>query len=300
METASCAEGGLEPEDGHEPENSHEHGNGDENGMSGWLAIWENLLWADGRATAYALVGIAGLTVLEFWIPAEPGQGLRGRGRNLVYLALYKVLGLASVAAWYAFGPVLEFPSRHPEGFERVLLVVANLACIDFLYYWYHRAQHRFSFLWAIHELHHADAELNATSSYRTYWLEAPVQTVFVMTPTLLLFGGAGPGHALAVLAASLFFLIVAHANLRIPLGALGIGLVGPQVHRIHHSRLPAHRDRNFAQVFPVFDWLFGTYHAPARDEFPPTGAEDLASDASIGRALWRPFEIWTSALRRS
>ncbi|MCP4907339.1 MAG: sterol desaturase family protein [bacterium] len=264
-----------------------------------WFENWEQLLWDDGRATAFALIGLAALTALELWIPAEPGQGWRGRGRNLVYLALFKVLGLGGIAFWFTFGPILGVARPEPSGFERVAFVFLNLLTIDFFFYWYHRAQHRFSFLWAIHELHHADAELNATTGYRTYWLEAPVQTILVMTPTLLLFGWRGSTHGLIVLTCSLFFLLFAHANLRLSLGPLGSWIIGPQVHRIHHSRRPEEQNRNFAQYFPFLDRLFGSFYAPGRDEYPRTGTEGLASDASIGRAMLQPFRIWAASFRR-
>jgi len=266
--------------------------------MDAWLEIWERLLWEDGRATAYALIGVAALTAVELWIPAEPGQGWVGRARNLLYLVLYKLMGLGGIALWYAFGPVLVLTSREPSAIVRVLLVIGNLLAVDFLYYWYHRAQHRFPFLWAIHELHHADAELNATSSYRTYWLEAPIQTILVITPTLLLFGWLGPAYGVIVFGCSTFFLVFSHANIRLRLGPIGSWVIGPQVHRVHHSRLPEHDNRNFAQFFPILDRLFGTFFAPSRDEFPPTGAEGLASDASIGKAMAAPFRIWALEFR--
>jgi hypothetical protein len=116
-----------------------------------------------------------------------------------------------------------------------------------------------------------------------------------VTSPSLALFGDQGSLHAFGVLAGAYFLLIFSHANLRLSLGPLESLVCGPQVHRIHHSRLPAHRDRNFAQYFPFLDRLFGTYHAPAAGEFPPTGVPGLASDAPIGTALMRPFRIWTS-----
>ena len=71
--------------------------------------------------------------------------------------------------------------------------------------------------------------------------------------------------------------------------------VISPQVHRIHHSRLPEHRDRNFAQYFPVIDRVFGSFYAPRRNEFPPTGAQGLASNASIFTAMIRPVYVWAS-----
>ena len=261
--------------------------------MDRWWGIFERLWWADGQATLYGLAGIALITCLEFAFPAEEGQGARGRLRNFVFLLQFKVLGLASLAIWYGWGPQVRIAFPEPGPFVRGGLVLANLLAIDFLYYWYHRAQHRFDFLWAIHELHHSDAELNATSSYRTYWLEAPVQTILVIGPTTIFFGFLGPSHGMLILGLSLFFLIIAHSNLRLRLGPLTGWVIGPQVHRVHHSRLPEHRDRNFAQTFPFLDRMFGSYYTPDDEEFPPTGAEGLASDASLITVLVQPFRIW-------
>ena len=262
--------------------------------MERWLDIWQQVLRADLEATAWGLAGIALLTFFELAGPAERGQSWRGRARNLLFLVQLKVLGTGTLALWFAFGLPIRPWILDPGPLASAGLVVANLVLIDFLYYWYHRAQHRFPALWAIHELHHAETELNATSSYRTYWLEIPVQWLLVTAPTLFLFGALGPRHAAIVLACSLFFLIFSHANLRLRLGPLTGWLIGPQVHRVHHSRLPGHRDTNFAQYFPVFDRLFGTFTRPAHDEFPPTGAEDLPGDAGLGRVLLEPFRIWT------
>ena len=260
-----------------------------------WWTSWLELLGQTRFPLGWALAFVALCTAIEWIVPAEPGQGLRGRLRNLFYLTLFQLFGLAALALWLLHGPVLVRHAHAPGLFEAVLLVAVNLFTIDFVYYWYHRAQHRFPALWAIHELHHADAELNATSSFRTYWLEMPVQAVIVLSPSLLLFGDQGVVHAYGMWVGSYVFLIFSHCNFRLALGPLSSVVCGPQVHRIHHSRLPEHRDRNFAQYFPVLDRLFGTYYPPARDEFPPTGADGLASDAPITAALARPFRIWTS-----
>lgn len=261
--------------------------------LSAWLVLLRQALVPLGAALAF----VALCTAIEWLAPAEPGQGLRGRLRNLVYLAFFQLFGLAALAIWLLLGPAIGRHAHAPTALEATLLVAANLFTIDLVYYWYHRAQHRFPALWAIHELHHADAQLNATSSFRTFWLELPVQAIAVISPSLILFGDQGAVHALGLLVGSYLFLIFSHCNFRLALGPFSLVVCGPQVHRIHHSRLPQHRDRNFAQYFPVIDRLFGTYYRPARDEFPPTGADGLASDAPIAAALTRPFRIWRSGM---
>jgi sterol desaturase/sphingolipid hydroxylase (fatty acid hydroxylase superfamily) len=262
-----------------------------------WVVICGQLYRSEGQVMALALSAIALLSLAELCVPAEAGQGWRGRARNLVYLVCFEGFGIGALAFWYMVDPTPIQRVDVPGAAAFWVLVVANLFTIDFVYYWYHRAQHRFRFLWAIHELHHSDAEVNATTSFRTYWLEMPTQAILVGVPTVLLFGYLGPAHGLAVVIGSYFFLILTHCNVRLSLGPLGSVLCGPQVHRIHHSILSEHEDKNFAQFFPLIDQVFGSYYAPAPDEFPPTGELGLASDAPIGRAMLQPFVIWAAEL---
>lgn len=63
-------------------------------------------------------------------------------------------------------------------------------------------------------------------------------------------------------------------------------------------SRLPQYRDRNFAAFFPLWDVLFGTYFAPARDEFPPTGVDGEKEFRSLGEATILPFREWSRMYR--
>ncbi len=242
--------------------------------------------------TAAAL--LAFMALVETRAAAESRHGWRGRARNLGFGALYILVG---TGAWAALHTAYPFSFRvHEDGSlaRSLLLVGAYVAVTDFLFYWYHRAQHRFSFLWALHELHHADAELNATTSFRTFWLEYPVQAVVLSVPTLFLLGIDRTAAVIFPLVQT-FILMFTHWNVRLRLGPLTPVFCGPQLHRIHHSSLSHHRDTNFSQVFPVVDIVFGTYCAPSHDEFPPTGTDNLTSDASLARVLVnRPLELWT------
>jgi sterol desaturase/sphingolipid hydroxylase (fatty acid hydroxylase superfamily) len=263
-----------------------------------WITSWQQLAKGEIVPVMLVLGGYVVCTAIERAVPAERGQGWSGRLRNLIYLSIYDVLGLAALATWYAFRPTPSGPRPAAAVVNPVWLLPAHFLAVDFAYYWYHRAQHRFSFLWAVHELHHADAELNVTTSYRTHWLEAPLQAILVAAPVTMLWGRHDPQFGFMVLVGSRFFFLFSHCNFRLPLGPLTAVLCGPQWHRIHHSRIPEHRDKNFAQIFPVLDWLFGTYYAPAHDEYPPTGTEGLMSDAPVWRAQLRPALIWRDGIR--
>lgn len=265
--------------------------------MVSLLASWLNLQWSLLVALRPQLLFILALygliTLAETRYPAEPGQGWRGRGLNLLLGAQYFLLGNAGLAAWYLLLPLPPLPT--PESHRPVttlLLILTALLIVDFLFYWYHRLQHRWAWLWAIHELHHSDEALNVTSSFRTYWLERPLQAALIGLPMALLMGAHRPA-GLWFLAATTALLLFSHANLRLSLGPLTPVVVGPQLHRLHHARAVAYHDCNFAQYFPLLDVLFGTYRAPGRGEFPATGVDGVAGDAGLGWVLARPFRLW-------
>ncbi len=191
-------------------------------------------------------------------------------------------------------------PARHLPDYGilfSVWISIAYLFLIDLGFYWYHRAEHKFAWLWQIHELHHSDAALNATSSMRTYWLELPLQTLLISIPVSYIIGVDEVATFILLFAVTgmLFF---THANWRLRLGWLTPIICGPQVHRIHHSKLPEHHNKTFAQYFPFIDILFGTYHHPEYNQFPTTGLNELSTNAPIGTILVRPFKKWWAMIK--
>jgi sterol desaturase/sphingolipid hydroxylase (fatty acid hydroxylase superfamily) len=92
----------------------------------------------------------------------------------------------------------------------------------------------------------------------------------------------------------SVFF----HANLRLPFGPLTSVIGGPQYHRIHHSRLTKHQDRNFAAFFPIWDVLFSTYYRPRAGEWPATGLHSGEKITSFTEAFVGPFRAWFRMIR--
>jgi sterol desaturase/sphingolipid hydroxylase (fatty acid hydroxylase superfamily) len=165
----------------------------------------------------------------------------------------------------------------------------------DFFYYWFHRFEHE-SFLWQQHKVHHMDEHVSAITARRVHWLENLGYLPLVTLPTALLFkfDPATGGIALGVIAIftdlwQSFF----HANLKVGFGWASPLFVSPQIHRIHHSRLPQHRDKNFAGYFPILDVLFGTYYHPSPDEYPPTGVHDEKEVGSFRESLFLPLREW-------
>jgi len=264
-----------------------------------WIRTWLAITIADlprlmQISTLFLVFG-----AVEILIPAERGHSWTGRLRNITFTLLLMFFGIAITSIVVLLLPMA--PRVHPPGGlgQTVLVVVAHLAIFDLLFYWYHRAQHSFRWFWPVHELHHADAELNVTSGMRTYFLEYPLQTLLLSTPTALLVG-IDPTAVMIIPIIMVTWLYLAHANIRVHFGRLSSIFCGPQVHRIHHSIEARHRDKNFAQFFPIYDVVFGTYYGPDRDEFPRTGTATLASNEPIPQVLTRPFKVWRSLIGRA
>ncbi|HLD20823.1 MAG TPA: sterol desaturase family protein [Patescibacteria group bacterium] len=259
--------------------------------MSVWVEHVLLLIKSDAIRIALIVLLIVGFTHVEILAPAQAGQTVAGRLRNLGYIALFFVLGASGVALLARFLQV-QPQLLSVSGWGIVLALLAGLVLSDLLFYWYHRAQHAWVWLWPLHELHHSDTELNVTTSMRSYWLEYPIQVLLIALPVQMLIGVRVQTLAWSMLIMT-SWLYFTHTNVRLRLGPLTPLVCGPQVHRIHHSIETKHQNKNFAQFFPVIDILFGTYYAPGHEEFPATGTPALASNASYATTLVRPFKVW-------
>lgn len=147
---------------------------------------------------------------------------------------------------------------------------LAYLVLMDIGEFAFHRAQHSIPLLWRMHSLHHSDPNMNVTTTVRHFWGDKLIKALtiwpacaLILKPTaavLLIYGLVSLYH---------FFV---HANLPISLGKWSWVINHPAYHRRHHSSEPEHFDSNFASLFPIFDWICGTYRRP--EGFPKTGLE--------------------------
>ncbi|MEZ6072651.1 MAG: sterol desaturase family protein [Pirellulales bacterium] len=239
-------------------------------------------------ALAAAMIGMyVVMGIVEWFLPAEKGHSWAGRFRNFTYTLIYLGVGTLLLNQLLRVLPNLQkYVQQHDYP---ILIAVIYLVVFDFFYYWYHRAQHRWSLLWRIHELHHSDTELNITTSLRTHWLEKPVQQCLVMLPTVLVVGVDIAALYWTAIIGQLWEMAT-HANVRWHLPRMANFVCNPGVHRVHHSRLKEHHHCNFAQFLTVYDMIFGTYIAPDRKVLPPTGTDTVASDYSVIGNMFRPF----------
>jgi sterol desaturase/sphingolipid hydroxylase (fatty acid hydroxylase superfamily) len=194
----------------------------------------------------------------------------------------------AAIASRLGSAPI-ELPDRGWMLLGSALLLMLTS---DFIFYWVHRAQHKYELFWAMHSFHHSDNDLNVAAAYRHYWLDKPFWALVGYLPLGLVFR-IPPTVAAAYGLLFTFFAIFPHMNLRIELGPLTRVFTGPQLHRIHHSIHPHHFNTNFAGAFPIWDLLFSTYRAPQKGEFPPTGVPNMPSKPGpVEIVLWPAFRL--------
>ena len=242
--------------------------------------------------------------LLERYFFAEHGHSFKGIFFNVRFTVLYLAVAalLQPALAWitafvvkWAGGGWIQVPRLESMGLGgAVLQGLAYSFIFDFFYYWFHRLQHSLPVLWSQHKIHHSDTEVNVTTTHRHHLLEEPLRMVFILIPMSLVFRVEPVTGGVLGLVFGLWGFFI-HTNLRLDLGPLTPCLGGPQVHRVHHSVLPEHANRNYAALFPVFDLAFGTFVWPAHSEFPATGLHSGERVRSLGGAFLLPFREWGS-----
>jgi sterol desaturase/sphingolipid hydroxylase (fatty acid hydroxylase superfamily) len=146
------------------------------------------------------------------------------------------------------------------------LAVLAAVVLLDLAIYLQHVLFHAVPALWRLHRMHHADLEFDTTTGIRFHPVEIALSMVLKLAVVAAL--GAPPLAVLlfeVVLNASSLF---NHGNVRIPAGldrVLRWIVVTPDMHRVHHSVIPAETNSNFGFNLPWWDRLFGTYRAEPR-----------------------------------
>ncbi len=207
--------------------------------------------------------------------PVVRGWRLMGVGFFIANALVNVVLPLAIPVAWLAEHSLL--PGTHlgvAGGFALGFVV------FTFVYYWYHRLEHRFDLLWRfLHQLHHSARRVDMAGFPFAHPLDVAGQTVLALVLNVFVLGLDPVATALVGLYPGIAAL-VQHVNVRTP-QALEWILQRPEAHVRHHE-FGVHAF-NYAD-WPVWDKLFGTYRAPA-SETPRVGFDEAAS-VRIGAML--------------
>ena len=135
------------------------------------------------------------------------------------------------------------------------------LVLTDLAQYWFHRAFHRFPFLWGFHAVHHSARSMDWLAGGRMHFIEIVLLRGVTSLPLLTL--GFLPSVMQGYIALVYVWASLVHANVGGDFDRLGKWLVVPRFHHWHHAIDPEGVDKNFAIHFPWLDRLFGTHYLP-------------------------------------
>ncbi len=215
---------------------------------------------------------------------------------------------IAGVDGWLRLAGVIppQLEDFLPGLEDRPLLsFLVYVLLLDLAEYWRHRLSHTWRWWWALHAIHHTQRQMTLWTDSRNHLLDDLSGGVWFAVVALLI--GVPPGHFVGLLILVKTVENLSHVNARLSFGDLGERLlVSPRYHRWHHALdlPPGDRFRfgcNFAVLFPVWDWLFGTqYREP---NLPPTGVShgplpDTAADSGFWRQQWEGLAAMLQALR--
>jgi sterol desaturase/sphingolipid hydroxylase (fatty acid hydroxylase superfamily) len=141
-----------------------------------------------------------------------------------------------------------------------VIAGILSFLIIDLYMYFWHRSMHQLPLAWRFHRLHHTDRSMNVSTAYRFH----PIEIISSSIPKLILIWWLGISSDYVLIYELVFTVVVAlhHSNLAIPESIdrpLGLVIVTPNLHRIHHSQVVAETNSNYGSVLNWWDRIFRT-----------------------------------------
>ncbi len=175
------------------------------------------------------------------------------------------------------------------------MYVVLGVLLLDFFgAYLAHFVEHKVSYLWVIHLVHHTDHKVDTTTANRHHPLESLIRFAFTLFGVFII--GTPIAIVMIYQSLSLVFTQFTHANIKMSKGVdhfLSYFIVSPDMHKVHHHHMLPYTDSNYGNIFSVWDRIFGTYLHLDRekivygvDTFP-----DEKTNSSLKELLKQPFQ---------
>ena len=258
----------------------------------------QTLAQASAGTIGAIVAAMALVALIEWAIPLYPRerahrQHLRPNltltaitiGTNLVFNTALALALMALQAAGYS--PLrLVFSGA-------VMISVITVLWLDFSFYAAHVAMHKIPGWWRFHRVHHSDPALDVTTTIRQHPGESVIRYAFLAVAALGI--GASPAAFSVYRLWSALSGLLEHSNIRVPAPldrALSLVFTWPNMHKVHHSRLPHETDTNYGNIVSLFDRLFGTFTPSDRGtsvRFGLDGLDDPGTQTTIG-LLKLPF----------
>ncbi len=232
--------------------------------MSGFLDFFEFMpVWQKAATVAITL---GACFLLERWVPLFQ---LNYNKVNHGIINLFFFLGISVINI--GFGFVLIKGLWFFEQFELGLLfwfnppvwckLVISVLILDLVaQYAVHYCLHRFRWMWKFHKIHHSDTHLDATSGTRHHPGDYLIREIFSFFTLVIM--GIPVSHYFLYRFLTINFTYTTHANITVPdrlNRILSLIFVTPDLHKIHHHFQLPWTDRNYGNIFSIWDRIFST-----------------------------------------
>ena len=209
------------------------------------------------------------LGIIEYQLPARPDWLLPAKEKTgVILLVVFIFFYSATVAApFYAstLDPALSNLRDQlgidlwPHEWPMIPQVILAFFMSELIWYWFHRAEHRWPIVWRLsgHGVHHAFKNLGAIN----YGANHPLEYFVLLVPSAiveLLFGaGAAIGGAAILLVTQAS---IVHSNIPTNSKVIGWLLTTNRYHIHHHSLVLEESNTNYGCAVILWDRLFGTF----------------------------------------
>ena len=198
----------------------------------------------------------------------QPNTSQLLRQLNNLGIAILNTILLRSIFPVAAVGSAILATQQGWGLFNTIMMpnwlsILLSIVALDLIIYWQHRLFHTWPLGWRIHKVHHADPDFDVTTGLRFH----PIEILLSMSIKIILIWLLGI-PPLAVLIFEVLLNATAmfnHSNIALPESLdrfVRLLIVTPDMHRIHHSVVPAEANSNFGFNLTCWDHLFGTYHS--------------------------------------
>ena len=218
-----------------------------------------------------SLILVGGITI--FWLIESAVPLFQFNYRKFHHAGINIFFTLTTIIVNFALAFVLlrtsDWAVQHQVGLLQWITLplwaeaIIGLMVLDLVGAWLaHWTEHKVKFMWRFHLIHHTDVHVDTTTANRHHPGESLIR--FAFTTLAILLTGAPMWLVFMYQALSVILSQFNHANIHLPRWAdrlLGLVVVTPNMHHVHHHYVLPVTNTNYGNIFPYWDRLFGTYH---------------------------------------
>jgi sterol desaturase/sphingolipid hydroxylase (fatty acid hydroxylase superfamily) len=224
----------------------------------------------DQELRTYAFFSIISTVIIwEFFQSKRPLKQSKSKRwfNNLALIGLDSLIvrfllpaGAVGIATW---AEERGFGLLNTVELNTTLSIILAVIILDMIIYWQHRLFHVVPILWRLHQVHHADRDIDVSTGLRFHPIEILVSMMIKFTAVILL---GAPAAAVILFEVILNGMAMFnHGNIKLPKTLdtwIRILFVTPDMHRVHHSILKHETNSNYGFNMSIWDKVFGSYHA--------------------------------------